>query len=159
VAAATGGYRGGVERFPTLELAWYPRRVLLMALASLVVLVVDLASKAAVVALEPSALLFNVSQRSPFGLGDDLIVVLVGISLAACVLPTRAVALGAGLALGGALGNVTSRHWWASRGGSPDFIPFADGSSGNLADIVIVVGGLLAVGAAVTWTLLRARGG
>jgi len=140
-----------VERFETLELAAYPRRVLLMVGATLLVLAIDLASKVVVVAVHPHTLLFNVSQRSPFGLGESLIVVFVAMSLLACVLPSRAVALGAGIALGAALGNLTSRHVWAGRGGSPDFIPFGDGSTGNVADVMIVVGGFLTVGGALAW--------
>jgi hypothetical protein len=147
-----------VERFATLELPGWPRRAVLMAAVACVALAADLGSKAVAVAVAPHTLLFNVSQHSPFGLGESLIVVLAALSLTACVLPARAVALGAGLALGGALGNLASRRLWAGRGGSPDFIPFADGSTGNVADVLIVTGGLLTVGAAVAWlawTLVR----
>jgi hypothetical protein len=131
-----------------------------MATAAVGALVVDFVSKAVVVAVQPSGLLFNVSMRSPLGLGESLIFVFAACSLLACVLPSRVVALGAGVAFGGALGNLTSRHWWGARGGSPDFIRFADGSVGNLADIFIFVGGLvMAVGALLWlgWTVVGAH--
>ena len=151
-----------MERFATLELASFPRRALLMAAAAVGALLVDFVSKAVVVAVQPSGLLFNVSMRTPFGLGESLILVFATCSLLACVLPSRVVALGAGVALGGGLGNLTSRHWWSARGGSPDFIRFADGSVGNLADIFIFVGGLvMAVGALfwLGWTIVNAHRG
>jgi hypothetical protein len=108
-----------VGRFETLELAGYPRRVLLMAAAALAVLAVDLASKVVAVAVGPHTLLFNVSHRSPLGLGQSAIVVFVAISLAACVIPSRTVALGAGIALGAALGNLTSRQSGPAAAGAP----------------------------------------
>ena len=123
-------------------------------------LAVDFASKGIAVAVEPQTLLFNVSERDVFGLGAGAIV-LAGLgSLLMCVLPLRLIALGAGVALGGALGNLASRHWWEHRGGSPDFIPFADGSTGNVADLFIAFGAFTMLLATVAWlvsTLVVAR--
>ncbi|MBA2331901.1 MAG: signal peptidase II [Actinobacteria bacterium] len=136
---------------PTLELKRFPSRALLMAAAALLAFGVDFVSKEIAVALEPSSLLFNVSDRAPFGLGGTLILVAAATSLLACVVPARIVAIGAGAALGGGLGNLTSRHWWDARGGSPDFIPFGDGSTGNIADIFIGLGvGTMVIGS-VAW--------
>ena len=122
-----------------------------MAVAALLAFGVDFASKTIAVAAEPSTLLFNVSQRSPFGLGESLILVVVACSLVACILPTRVVALAAGVALGGAFGNLASLHVWSELGGSPDFIRFGDGSTGNVADIFLFVGGLSTVVGALLW--------
>ena len=140
-----------MNRVATLELADYPRRAALMAGVALAALVTDFVSKEIAVALEPDALLFHVSERTVFGLGTSLILVAAATSLLACVLPSRVVALGAGVALGGALGNLTSRTWWSAYGGSPDFIPFADGSTGNVADIFIGMGALAMLLGAVAW--------
>jgi hypothetical protein len=129
-----------VSRFATLELDDFRVRVSLMTLAAFSALLVDFVSKTIAVATWPDALLFNVSEQTPFGLGAELIVVVALCSLLACVLPVRLVAVGAGLAFGGSLGNLTSRHWWSELGGSPDFIRFADGSTGNVADISIAAG-------------------
>jgi lipoprotein signal peptidase len=142
-----------MQRLPTLDLSGVPSRVVLMALAAALALCVDWTTKHVVVRLEPGTLLFNVSERASSGLGNGLILVAVAGSLLACVLPLRAVAVGAGLALGGALGNLTSRHWWSSLGGSPDFIPFADGSVGNLADVFIACGVATMLAASAAWLL------
>ena len=120
-----------MSRFATLELERFPSRALLMAIAALAALAVDFTTKELAVALDPSTLLFNVSDRTPFGLGGTLILVAAATSLLACVVPARIVAVGAGIALGGGLGNLTSRYWWDAHGGSPDFIPFGDGSTGQ----------------------------
>src|SRR5438876_10839795 len=131
-----------------------------MAAAACAALLVDFVSKSVAVAVAPQPLLFNVSTHSRFGLGGSTIVVVAACSLLACVLPARVVAIGAGVALGGALGNLGSRYWWADRGGSPDFIPFSDGSTGNVADLCIVVGGvtmLLGALLRVRWTVAVAR--
>jgi hypothetical protein len=141
-------------RFPTLELDAYRWRVSLMTLAASSALMVDLVSKNVAVAMHPDTLLFNVSDRMPFGLGSEVILVAAASSLLACVLPVRMIAVGAGLALGGSLGNLTSRHWWGDLGGSPDFIPFADGSTGNLADLAIAAGAGGMLLGALAWTLL-----
>jgi hypothetical protein len=145
-----------VERFETFELGWYGRRAVLMAAAALTALALDLCSKAVAVAYGPSTLLFNVNDRSPFGLDEGLIVVLLACSLLVCVLPVRIVAVSAGVAFGGAVGNLTSRWWWASDGGSPDFIPFADGSTGNVADILVFVGALAMLLGALLWVAATA---
>jgi Signal peptidase (SPase) II len=147
-----------VSRFPTLELERFPSRALLMAIAASTALAVDFVTKELAVALDPSTLLFNVSDRTPFGLGGTLILVAAATSLLACVVPARIVAVGAGVALGGGLGNLTSRYWWDARGGSPDFIPFGDGSTGNVADLFIGVGlGAMLIGtvAWLGWTIAR----
>src|SRR5688572_7122110 len=110
-----------MSRFATLDLPGFPYRAFLMAAAALVALAVDFASKEVVVALEPSTLLFHVSERDAYGLGAGAILLAAFGSLLMCVLPLRPIAIGAGAALGGALGNLASRHWWGHRGGSPDF--------------------------------------
>lgn len=134
------GYPRRVSNFATLELERFPARALVMAAAACLAFAVDFLSKEVAVALDPASLLFNVSDRTPFGLGWTLILVAASTSLLACVVPARIVAVGAGVALGGGLGNLTSRHWWNARGGSPDFIPFGDGSTGNVADVFIGLG-------------------
>ena len=141
----------------TLELERFPRRALLMAAAALAAFLVDFVSKELAVALEPDTLLFHVSDRDPFGLGAALILVVAAMSLLACVVPSRIVAIGAGAALGGALGNRMSREWWSSHGGSPDFIRFGDGSTGNVADLFIAFGlgaMLLGIAAWLLWSVL-----
>ena len=139
----------------TLELERFPERALVMAAAAFAAFLVDFVSKELAVALEPDTLLFHVSDRDPFGLGAALIVVVGAMSLLACVVPSRIVAIGAGAALGGALGNRMSREWWSSHGGSPDFIRFGDGSTGNVADLFIAAGlGVMLIGS-VVW-LVRA---
>ncbi|HZG35217.1 MAG TPA: signal peptidase II [Gaiellaceae bacterium] len=148
-----------MQRLPTLDLPGVPSRVVLMVLAAALALTVDWTTKHVVVWLEPGTLLFHVSERASSGLGNGLILVAAGGSLLACVLPLRAVAAGAGLALGGALGNLTSRHWWGSLGGSPDFIPFADGSVGNVADLFIAFGVATMLAASTAWLLWHAFAG
>jgi hypothetical protein len=143
-----------MNSFPTLRLIDYPRRAGMMAAVAVGALTVDFASKHLAVALEPHALLFHVSPLAHVGLGEGLILVAVAVSLLACVLPFRLVAIGAGAALGGALGNLVSRHWWEARGGTPDFIRFADGSIGNVADLFIVGGAGMMVLAAVAWLVM-----
>jgi Signal peptidase (SPase) II len=147
-----------VSRFATLELDDFRWRVSLMTLATFSALLVDFVSKTIVVEIGPDTLLFNVSERTPFGLGTELIVIAAASSVLACVLPVRMIAIGAGLALGGSLGNLTSRHWWSDLGGSPDFIRFADGSTGNVADLSIAAGAggmLLGAIAWLVWTTVR----
>jgi hypothetical protein len=144
-------YRARLGRFATLELQTYPRRVVTMGAVALGALAFDLLTKHVAVAVEPGTLLFNVSDRAPFELGWGLIFVVAACSLLACVLPVRVVAVGAGLALGGALGNLISRRLWADRGGSPDFIRFSDGSTGNVADLLIVTGGAAMLLGALVW--------
>jgi hypothetical protein len=140
-----------VSRFATLDLPGFPYRASLMAAVAVTALAVDFVSKEIVVALDLQTLLFNVSDRNVFGLGASAILVAAASSLLMCVLPLRVVAVGAGVALGGALGNLTSRHWWEQRGGSPDFIPFADGSTGNIADLFIAFGAFTMLFGIVAW--------
>ena len=111
-----------------------------MASAALAAFALDFFTKTIAVALAPNTLLFNVSNLTPFGLGASLILVAAATSLMACVLPPRVVAVGAGVALGGSLGNLVSRSWWSHRGGSPDFIRLPDGSTANVADFFIAIG-------------------
>jgi lipoprotein signal peptidase len=138
----------------TLELRTYHRRAALMLLAASAAVAVDFWTKHLAVALAPDALRFHISPLAHVGLGELLILVLVATSLVACVLPFRLVAVGAGVALGGALGNLLSRRWWEAYGGSPDFIRFADGSVGNVADLFIAGGAAMMLLAAVAWLLL-----
>ena len=129
-----------MTRFETLELERFPKRALVMAAAALAAFSVDFLSKHIAVSLEPDTLLFHMSDRDPFGVGAALILVVATMSVLASVVPARTVVLGAGGALGGAVGNLVSREWWSARGGSPDFIRFGDGSTGNVADLFIGVG-------------------
>ena len=140
-----------MNRFATLELDQFPQRVALMTLAALSALFVDIVSKLIAIEVWPDVLLFNVSDQSLLGLGSGVIVIAGLCSLLACVLPVRLVAVGAGLALGGSVGNLTSRHWWSELGGSPDFIPFADGSTGNVADLAIASGAAFMLLSTVVW--------
>src|SRR5215210_4470046 len=139
-----------MDRFATLELDEFPQRVTLMIAAALSAVLVDFVSKTFAVAIWPNDLLFNVSG-TPFGLGSGAIVVAAFSSLLACVLPVRLIAVGAGLALGGSVGNLASRHWWSTLGGSPDFIRFSDGSTGNVADLSIAGGAAFMVVSTVVW--------
>ena len=151
-----------MSRFETLELERFPQRAVVMAVAALVAFAVDFVTKEIAVAVEPDSLLFHVSDLEPFGLGATLIFVAASTSLLACVVPARLVAVGAGVALGGGIGNLTSRHWWSARGGSPDFIPFSDGSTGNVADLFIGLGvGTMLIGTVVWlgWTVATHRSG
>ena len=151
-----------MSRFETLELGRFPHRAVVMATSAFAAFTVDFVTKKIAVALEPESLLFHVSDRTPFGLGATLILVAASTSLLACVVPARLVAVGAGVALGGGVGNLASRHWWSERGGSPDFIPFGDGSTGNLADLFIGLGvGTMLIGTVVWlgWTAATRRPG
>src|SRR5689334_10160094 len=129
-----------LERFVTFDLPSYPRRASVLLAATLLAVCSDFAAKSVAVGLSPSTLLFHTSTHSAFAHSAMWILILGGCSLLACVLPSRVIAIGAGVALGGAIGNLASRYLWASQGGSPDFIPFGDGSIGNLADLSIMVG-------------------
>jgi hypothetical protein len=140
-----------MNRVPTLQLLHYPRRVALMVAAAGAAAIVDFVSKEIVVAVEPDALLFNVLGTFTTA-PASLVLVPAACSFLACVLPARTVALGAGLALGGALGNLASRpRWWDSHGGTPDFIPFADGTTGNVADLFIVAGIMTMLAGVLVW--------
>ena len=145
-----------MARLPTLALADYPQRATLMAAAAFAALVVDFVSKEIAVALNPDVVLFNWVSAAFFSPDASRIVVAAGSSLLACVLPVRAVAAGAGVALGGALGNLASRaRWWDEYGGTPDFIPFGDGSIGNVADIFIVAGSAAMLIGVLGWLTSR----
>jgi lipoprotein signal peptidase len=122
-----------------------------MAGAALAALVLDFLTKTIAVAAAPRTLLFHVSSLEPFGLGASLILVAAATSLMACVLPTRVVAVGSGVALGGGLGNLASRYWWNDRGGSPDFIRLPDGSTANVADFFIATGLATTLVGSVVW--------
>lgn len=135
----------------TLELERFPHRAFLMASAALAAFALDFFTKTIAVAVAPSTLLFNVSNLTPFGLGANLIFVAAATSLMACILPPRLIAVGAGVALGGGLGNLASRNWWSERGGSPDFIPLADGSTANAADLFIAIGLATTLVGSVVW--------
>ena len=149
-----------MSNFETLKLQRFPHRAMMMVAAGLAAFSVDFVVKEIAVALEPRTLIFHVSELTPFGLGASLIFVAAATSLLACVVPVRLVAIGAGVALGGGLGNLASRHWWSVRGGTPDFIPLADGSIANLADLFIVLGvGTMLIGPVVWlgWTIATTR--
>jgi lipoprotein signal peptidase len=139
-----------VNRFATFELHRFRRRVTLMLVVAASAIVVDLVTKTAAVELWPSTLLFNVSDRMPYGLAGGLAIA-AATSVLMCVLPVRLVAVGAGLALGGSLANVASRQWWGELGGTPDFIRFSDGSTGNLADLSIAAGALFMLLSTIAW--------
>lgn len=55
------------------------------------------------------------------------------------------------VALGGGLGNLASRQWWSALGGSPDFIPWPGGSTGNVADLFIAIGLGVMLAGSVGW--------
>jgi hypothetical protein len=148
-----------VSRLASLELDRYGRRAAAMGVAASAALGLDLATKAVAVSLDPRTLVFNDAHRSFAGLENGLIAVVAACSLLACVLPARIVAIGAGAALGGAVGNLASRGWWESSGGTPDFIRFVDGSTGNVADLMIISGGLAMALGALLWFGLTAAAG
>ena len=145
------------NRLATLELDDFPQRLSVMILAAFCALFVDVVSKTVAVEVWPDALLFNVSDRMPFGLAAGILLAAAS-SVLACVLPVRLVAVGAGLALGGSVGNLASRHWWGELGGSPDFIRFTDGSTGNLADLSIAAGAMFMLISIVAWLAWTAFG-
>jgi lipoprotein signal peptidase len=140
-----------VRGLDTLKLERFPHRAFLMTSAALVAFALDFFTKTIAVAAAPRTLLFHVSSQEPFGLGASLIFVAAATSLMACVLPPRPVSVGAGVALGGGLGNLVSRSWWSERGGSPDFIPLADGSTANVADFFIAIGLATTLVGSVVW--------
>jgi lipoprotein signal peptidase len=121
------------------------RRVLLVTTAG-VVAAIDLAYKAAVPATYHHL-------RSP-------LIVVVGAGVIALLvavvprLPSPAAALGAGLAAGGALGNLVSVLAWSE--GVPDPLVLAGARYGiafNLADLFALGGDALLLSAAVLYTL------
>ena len=132
-------YPRRVTRFETLELERFPRRALFMAAAALAAFSVDFVSKHIAVSLEPDTLLFHVSDRDPFGVGAALILVVATMSLLASVVPARIVVLGAGAALGGAVGNLIDR---IRMGEVVDFLDFKliNYPIFNVADAAIVIG-------------------
>jgi hypothetical protein len=141
-----------MRHLQTLDVPGYPRRAALMAAMATLAILVDFVSKEIAVAVEPEALIFNVLGRMFTSPAAILVLVPAACSLLACVLPARTAAVGAGLALGGALGNLASRpRWWDSHGGTPDFIPFADGSTGNVADLFIVGGIVTMLAGVLVW--------
>jgi hypothetical protein len=122
-----------------------------MAGATGLAALIDFLSKELAVAVEPDALLFNVLGTFTSA-PASLVLVPAACSFLACVLPARAAAVGAGLALGGALGNLASRpRWWDTHGGTPDFIPFGDGTTGNVADLFIVGGIVTMLAGVLVW--------
>ena len=145
-----------MERLPSFDLPALPARVQLMALAAVAVLCLDWVTKHVVVSLQPATLVHHVTDQGWAQYGNEVILVAAACSLLACVLPLRVVAIGAGVALGGALGNLTSRYRWDSLGGSPDFIPFADGSVGNVADVCIALGVATMLAGSTAWLLWSA---
>jgi hypothetical protein len=147
-----------VSRFASFELDRYPRRTIVMVTAAFAAFALDVSSKVVVVAVEPDTLVFNGTHRTFAGLSTGLIAVVAACSLLACVLPARVVAIGAGVAFGGSTANLLSRHFWDGSGGTPDFIRFVDGSTGNVADLFIVSGGLAMALGAVLWFAVTLTG-
>jgi lipoprotein signal peptidase len=128
-----------------------PRRRLLAALLALVVACIDLTAKLLTVPV--------VHHARPFGVA--VVMVAVGFALLWIVprVPSVAVALGAGIAAGGVLGNLVSLLAW--RSGVPDGI-VRGGIAFNLADVSVLLGDALMLSAAALFalrhrTLLRER--
>jgi signal peptidase II len=144
-----------------------PRRRGLLALLAVLVLVIDIATKVAVVAelegrrpleLLGGQLLIRVSRNSGAAFsvaeGATLLFTLVAIVVIVAILrvSTRLRSVGwavsLGLLMGGAAGNLVDRLLRSpgpGRGAVVDFIDFQVWPSFNVADSGIVVGGLLAV--------------
>ena len=125
------------------------RRTLLLTTACLVA-ALDLVYKAAV-----SAPYHHLRSAAVAALAAVVIVI-----LAALVprLPSSAASLGAGLAAGGALGNLVSILAWSE--GVPDPLVVAGGTYGvafNLADVFALIGDAMLLAAAVLYGL-RNRG-
>ena len=142
------------------ELERFRARASLMLLAAGGAALIDFASKEIAVAVAPAAVYFNPFQ-DPIWAGERvLFAAVVACSFLACVFPARLVAVGAGAAFGGAVGNLASRiRWWPEFGGTPDFIPMGANSIGNVADVFIFVGAWTMVLATVAWALVRAARG
>jgi lipoprotein signal peptidase len=131
--------RGGVRQ----------RRVLLVATA-LAVAAADLGYKAAV-----EAPYHHLRSTAVVGIAAAVIVALV---VLVPRLPSRAAAVGAGLAAGGALGNLVSVLAWSQ--GVPDPLVVAGARYGvafNLADVFALGGDALLLSAAVLYAM-RNRG-
>lgn len=144
-----------------------PRRRGLLALLAVLVLIIDIATKVAVVAelegrrpleLLGGQLLIRVSRNSGAAFsvaeGATLLFTLVAIVVIVAILrvSTRLRSVGwavsLGLLMGGAAGNLVDRLLRSpgpGRGAVVDFIDFQVWPSFNVADSGIVVGGLLAV--------------
>src|SRR6266498_2779950 len=121
------------------------RRALLLGTAC-VVAGVDLAYKAAVSA--------PYHHLRPLGIAGLAAVVIVALVALVPRIPSRAASLGAGLAAGGALGNLVSVLTWSD--GVPDPLVVAGAGYGiafNLADVFALGGDALLLSAAVLYTL------
>jgi signal peptidase II len=144
-----------------------PRRTALLAVLALLVLVLDVATKVAVVAelegrrtleLLGGQLLIRVTRNpgAAFSFAEGATVLFTAVAIAVVVvivrvsrrLHSRGWAVALGLLLGGATGNLVDRLLRSpgpGRGAVVDFIDFQVWPSFNVADSAIVVGGLLAV--------------
>jgi hypothetical protein len=121
------------------------RRALLLGTAC-VVAGVDLAYKAAVSA--------PYHHLRPLGIAGLAAVVIVALVALVPRIPSRAASLGAGLAAGGALGNLVSVLAWSD--GVPDPLVVAGARYGiafNLADVFALVGDAMLLSAAVLYGL------
>ena len=138
------------------ELGRFRARASLMLFAAAAAAIVDFATKEIAVAAAPQSVLFNPFQ-DPILAGERvLFTAVVACSFLACVFPARLVAIGAGAAFGGAIGNLASRiRWWPEFGGTSDFIPMGGDYVGNVADVFIFVGAWTMVLATVVWALVR----
>jgi len=121
------------------------RRALLLGTAC-VVAGVDLAYKAAVSA--------PYRHLRPLGIAGLAAVVIVALVALVPRIPSRTASLGAGLAAGGALGNLVSVLAWSD--GVPDPLVVAGARYGiafNLADVFALVGDAMLLSAAVLYGL------
>jgi hypothetical protein len=114
------------------------RSVLVLLTAAGLVLTVDLAHKAVVIADRGEGLLFH--ERS---LGYTVGIVLVSLAWGAAIVATRSAALAVpgGFVLGGAAGNIVSWALWPSYAGTPNTFFAGDEQLGlafNLADAFVV---------------------
>jgi lipoprotein signal peptidase len=133
-----------MERAPVLDRSGTAgRRTLVLGTAGLVA-TVDLGHKAAV-----AAPYHHLRPTGVVALGALVIVALVALVPR---LPSRAASLGAGLAAGGALGNLVSILAWSD--GVPDTLVLAGARHGiafNLADVFALLGDAMLLSAAVLY--------
>jgi signal peptidase II len=143
------------------------RRLWLLAVVAVAVVVVDQVTKTLAVEhlsghevhlVGPLAFRLAYNSGVAFSIGTSLtglIIVVVVVLVAAIAwfarrVPTTSAAVGAGLVIGGALGNLADRLFRAHHGAVVDFIYTRYWPTFNVADACIVCGCVL-----VAWTLLR----
>jgi signal peptidase II len=108
------------------------------------------------------ALSFNSGVAFSLGSGLTVPILVIGVVLVVILIwfahaaPSYPVAVGTGLILGGALGNLADRIFRGHNGAVVDFVHLGFWPTFNLADFSIVVGAVLLV-ASFSWRLAEAK--